>query len=330
MGTYKKITVSSATLAERTKLKAAIGIDGMTSDGKTGLALELAAILAEVQEPDDWKKVYVTDSENRSSLLYLGKRLSQGLIVNKFYINNLNKDTGFSPFNYEYAQRDALEKGCVVNIMDSATHMWIREGGVLDIKSLVEATGGNKYGDSYRAWGHPDMVEAKNLVFSLIRNDKIHIISTLRIKDEIIMEDNPETGKKRIRTVGLKQVTSEGLLYEFDLVLRMIQPGDSSGRPAKVEVSKSRYDIFEKGKVYDMTKELMEDLKEYLKDGTSIEEINEKTKIEMAESLKEKALQNKTMLAIFKNKFPNRKVAELTLSELRELNSDFIEIEYGG
>ena len=312
-----------ASLAERTKVKAAIGIDGTSGNGKTSLALMFAKALA-----GEWDKIYVTDAENDSAKLTINTKLSTGDVVGNFYHNTLDKDTGYSPFNYEYCQNEALELGCNTIIQDTFSNSWNREYGVLDMKTIVETSNDRRYNDNYRAWGHPDVSKGKNLIFDLIRSNKMHVISTLRIKSDFQMSEDPNSSKTTIKEVGLKQIQTEGLTYEFDLLLRMVEPGNKQGKPPRVEVLKSRYDLFEKGHEYLIDKELLAQLKEYLEEGISIEELAEKSKVELVESLKNRALNNQNLKALVHHKHPESKLRDLTLEQLRELNSDFIELEY--
>ena len=314
---------SQAQKADRTQVRAAIGIDGLSGDGKTGLALTLAYYLGD----KDWEKVYMNDTENQSSKLYVGKKLHTGDIVGKFWYNYLNNDSGYSPFNYEFLRNEAIELKCKSYIQDSYSHAWFREGGVLDTKSKVETGADRRYNDSYRAWGHPDVADGKNLLFDLIRSDKIHMISTIRIKESYVLEAD-ENGKTKVKSLGEKQITSEGLTYEFDLLMRLVEPGNSNGKAPIVEILKSRYELFNKGERYEMTKNTILKLKEYLEQGTSIEELNERTRLELAESIKERASNNKNLMMIYKNNQPEKKVSELTLEELKAINSMFIEVEY--
>ena len=324
MPDLNKVTIKrKAALAKRTKVKAAIGIDGTSGDGKTYLALMFAKTFAK-----EWNKIYVTDAENDSAKLAEGTKLSTGEIIGEFYHQSLDRDTGYSPFNYEYCQKEALELKCSVIIQDTYSNSWNREMGVLDMKTIVETSNDRRYNDSYRAWGHPDVSKAKNLIFDLIRSNKMHVISTLRIKSDFQMMEDTDKGRNIVKEIGLKQIQTEGLTYEFDLLLRMLEPGNKNGKPPKVEVLKSRYDVFEKGQQYLITPNLLEQLHAYLEDGISIEELNERSRQELAQSIKERAMNNKNLMLIFKNTHPEKKVIDLTLEQLRELNSAFIELEY--
>ncbi len=316
-----RITVSEhdVSLAKREQVKASIGIDGLSGDGKSGLMLEIAHKL----EPD-WQKIHATDTENRSLLLYEGLKLQSGDTVKPFHHAKMSKETGYSPFNYEFFRNDAIKRGCTVGLMDSATHMWYREGGVLSTVNRLNAA--NKKLNKFNAWGEPDVSEGKNLIFDLIRDDKIHVISTIRIKDAYVMEQGDKG--MTVKNVGMKQMQQEGLQYEFDLLMRMISPADTETNiPAKVEILKSRYEIFRKGHEYDMTPKLIDALVEYLEKGTSRDELNEKLRLDLAEGLKERALADQMLKTILKNKYPKTKLQDMDLSTLREINSMFLELE---
>ena len=301
-------------------MKAAIGIDGISGSGKTGLALLIASSLVE----QDYSKIYGIDTENNSMKLYASKKLNNGEILKGFWHAPLTKEDGYSPFNYEYYRNDAVAKGCKVVINDSYTHCWLRQGGVLDEVNKLQAQ--PKF-NKYTAWGHPDIADAKNLIFELVRDDRVHVISTIRVKEAYAMQTN-DAGKAEVISLGEQQMQTDGLQYEFDLLLTMIHPGNLHGRPPRVKVTKSRYDILEKGLEYDVTEDLLKSLKDYLEKGITIEELNERTRIELADSVKERALANRTLKTIFVNEYPDQKVHDLTLTQLRSLNSKFIEVEY--
>jgi energy-coupling factor transporter ATP-binding protein EcfA2 len=309
----------TAHIAERTKVKAAIGIDGLSGSGKTGLALLIASILAD----KDYHKIYAIDTENQSMKLYRGKKMHNGEVIGEFWHAPLTKEDGYSAFNYEYYRKDAYSKDCTVLIQDSYTHAWQRQGGILDEVNKLQAKD-SKF-NKYTAWGHPDIIDAKNLIFELVRDDKMHVISTIRVKEAYAMQT--VDGVTKVISLGEQQMQTDGLQYEFDLLLSMLSPGTTSGKPPKFVVDKSRYDIFEKDQIYDATPELLQSLKEYLETGIDIDELNEKTRKELAIGLKDRALGNKNLYQVFVNLYPNCKIADLNLKQLRELNSKFIEIE---
>jgi hypothetical protein len=307
----------------RIKARASIGIDGLSGDGKSGLALLIALALSKY-EPN---KIYATDTENRALALYVGHKMDNGFVIpaGHFYHAPISKEEGYSAFNYEYHRKRAKILGCDVHIMDSFTHCWFRQGGVLD--EVNKETMKNVKVNKFTAWGLPDIADAKNLIFELVRDEQVHVISTIRVK-EFFAQAIDANGRTEIKSLGEKQMQTDGLTYEFDLVLSMITPGNAQGRPARVKVTKSRYDIFEKNVEYDMTPELIESLCKYLDEGVDVEVLNERIKTDLVNGLRERIINNVMLLTYFKNTYNDTKLADLPLDELRLLNSKCIELEY--
>lgn len=251
--------------AKRFNVKASILIEGLTGTGKTGLALALAHGLAK-----DWSKVGMTDSENRSANLYEGIMLNTGVKVEPFKKIDLLESDGYSPVNY-MACIEALHKqaGCTVVISDSITHAWQRSGGVLDLVNQKEQ---GSRGGKFSAWGDPEVVENKNALFEMLRNDKVHIISTVRVKERFGMVNDETTNKTKVVSLGEQQQTQEGIKYEPDLVLHMVKPGSKNSHP-QAEIIKSRYPMFELGEVYEFTPELIESIRTFLEEGADPEEL---------------------------------------------------------
>lgn len=307
--------------AERKKVKASIGIDGTTGTGKSTLALYIGWILAGRQ----WDKVSASDTENKSLDLLVGQRLHDGTVIGKFLKADIFQEDGYSPFNYEYLKNQARKRGDLVHIMDSYSHGWTRQGGVLD--AVDTAKKANPKANQYTIWGLPDIKDAKNLIFELVRDSEMHMISTLRVKEKHAMEMD-ERGKNRVVSLGEQQQQQEGLKYEFDLLLSVEQPGNvETGEGTIVYVDKSRYPLFPKGATMEITQQLIDALREYLEEGADPDDLEEQLRLELTDSLKERALKNNVLIAIFKDAFPNKKIAELTLKEARALNKKFVEIE---
>ena len=262
--------------AQRLNVKASIQIEGLTGTGKTGLALLLAYSLA----GKDWGATGMVDSENRSSNLYEGALMSTGIKVEPFLKVDLLEDDGYSPVNY-LACMDALRvAGCKAVIADSATHAWQRTGGVLDMVNTVEQKTRNKY----TAWGDPEVVKNKNALFEMLRSDKVHVITTVRIKEKFGMEMDPVTNKNKVVSLGEQQQTQDGIKYEPDLVLHMVSPGSKEKAPV-VRIIKSRYPMFDKEEEYEFTEEVIDSIREYLEEGADPDVLVQKQKDEYVKAI---------------------------------------------
>ena len=107
--------------AQRVQCKASIMFEGLSGSGKSGTALLTGAILA----GDDWKKVYATDTENRSLKLLVGTPCSNGNKYGSFKVAELTPDIGYAPSNYL-----AIKEAAVAAV----------KGTILDYASNAQAT----------------------------------------------------------------------------------------------------------------------------------------------------------------------------------------------
>ena len=264
--------------AARQKLKASIMIEGLQGSGKSGLALLIAKALT-----DDWDKIYAIDTENRSLDLFQGIKMNTGDSFGEFNKVDLTIEDGYAPSNYLALRNEAVKAGAEVIIMDSISHMWNRKGGLLDLVAEAQANGL----DNYRSWGTEKNRKEKELLNDIVRCKDAHIITTVRIKEKFGMEYDETKGKTTVVSLGEQQIQQDGLKYEPDLVLRMINPGNMDGTNPTVYVIKSRYAILKTGEEYEVTKELLTQLRAYLEEGIDPEVIFKEQRDQLIADIKE-------------------------------------------
>ena len=256
--------------AQRVQCKASIEFEGLSGTGKSGAAMLTAKILAD----GDWKSIFALDTENRSLRLLVGTPCSDGSKYGSFKVAELTPDIGYAPSNYLAIRENAIQAGAKVFVQDSISHAWQYKGGVLDKVSDAKTSGNKLYAkDSYAAWGDPEVVAEKNKLLEMIRDERVHVISTVRVKEKMEYTKNAE-GKTVLESLGEQQIQQADLKYEPDLVLHMLKPG--SNRNGKIEhprvrVVKTRYAFLEKDAEYDWTPELILQLKKYLEEGVDPE-----------------------------------------------------------
>lgn len=191
--------------ATRERAKLRLALTGVSGAGKTLSALYIAYGIT-----GDWSKIAVIDSEHGRAKFYADR---QDLGTGKFLHANL--DAPYSPDRYKQYVAEAAR--CVgpdgVVIVDSFSHAWNNEGGVLEIKDKMAAQSGK---NSYTAWAEAGRVQ-NNLVNAILSVD-CHTIVTMRSKMAYAMEEN-ERGKLQPVKVGLAPVQREDTEYEFDIVL---------------------------------------------------------------------------------------------------------------
>ncbi|MGF6847483.1 hypothetical protein QFZ51_002718 [Chitinophaga sp. W3I9] len=91
-----------------------------------------------------------------------------------------------------------------VTIIDSITHEW----------EYILELHGNMAGNSYTNWHKVN--PAHNSFVQAILQSPIHIISTIRTKQDYILSE--KNGKMVPEKVGMKAITRDGMDYEFTLV----------------------------------------------------------------------------------------------------------------
>lgn len=191
----------------REKSKLRLALIGPSGAGKT-----LSALLMAYGITEDWAKIALIDTEHGRA---------------KFYANRSEFETGeflyqemtapYSPDKYIAMVNEGAEAvgSDGVIIVDSFSHAWDNEGGVLDIKSQIAK---NPKKNDYTAWEDAGKIQ-NNLVNSIL-SVNCHTIVTMRTKTAYAMEQN-DNGKMVPVKVGLAPVQRENTEYEFDIVLNI-------------------------------------------------------------------------------------------------------------
>lgn len=190
--------------AERKKAKLRLGLAGPAGSGKTYTALLVAYGIT-----GNWDEIGLIDTENHSGELYA----NHGPIGEFQY---LCIDSPYTPDKYVTAIKMGQEAGLKVIIVDSLTHAWAGEGGLLDKKGQIE----KKTGNGWTAWR--DITPMHNRLVESILSSSCHMICTLRSKMEHVQEKN-EQGKTVVRKVGMGSIQRDGMEYEFTSFVEMDQ-----------------------------------------------------------------------------------------------------------
>ena len=181
------------TQAQRKRAKIKLAIQGCSGSGKTYSSLLLAKGLT-----NQWSDICVIDTENHSADLYA-------------HLGNYNVLTIGKPFTPEsYIQAIELceQSGVKVIVIDSLSHEWDGEGGILEIHAGM-------VGNSFTNWSK--VTPRHNSLVQKILQSDCHIIVTFRTKQDYVLSD--KNGKMIPEKVGLKSVTKDGMDYEFTIVM---------------------------------------------------------------------------------------------------------------
>lgn len=194
-------------LVSRKSSKARIAMTGPSGAGKTLSALYLAYGIT-----GDWKKIALIDTEHERGRFYADR---SDLGTEEFLYASLTPPYSAERYiDFVNSAAEAVGKDGVV-IVDSFSHAWDNEGGVLDYKSEVAKRSGK---NDYTAWDEAGKMQ-NNLVNTILSVD-CHIIITMRAKMAYAMEQN-DRGKMVPIKLGLAPVQRENTEYEFDIVFQI-------------------------------------------------------------------------------------------------------------
>jgi hypothetical protein len=176
--------------ATRKRVKALIGLMGHSGSGKTFSALELSTGLA-----GPGGKIGFIDTESGRGSMYAGT----------FEYDVKEIHPAFTPEKYIEAINASAEARHDVLIIDSFTHCYSGQGGILDA-----AEAGGKKG--LAKWLEPKL-RWKRLVNTLLQNHSGHVIVCTRVKD--IMEEIEVGGKKVYKATGAKPDVEKNFIFEM-------------------------------------------------------------------------------------------------------------------
>ena len=229
------------TVAQRQKVKLMLALAGPSGSGKTYSALQLAYGMTK-----DWKKIALTDTENKSALYYAGADKT-GEWQHIDFPSTLK--AGYHPNNWieliSFVERDPTIE---VLILDSISHEWQGTGGCLQ---LVELYSRDEKGNTFAPW--KKVTPLHNAFIDKMRNSRLHIIATMRSTPEYAIEKN-EKGKNVPKKIGLKPTQREGTDFEFGIIFDI----DADDHYAKA--SKDRTGIFANRPAFLITPEIGDEL----------------------------------------------------------------------
>ena len=228
--------------AHRNQAKIKLAIQGPSGSGKTYSSLLIASGIVK------WPKIAVIDTENHSADLYshLGD------------YNVITLDRPYNPESYISALDFCEKAGMEVVIIDSLSHEWDGDGGILDIHSSM-------MGNSFTNWSK--VTPRHNALVQRILNSSCHIIATCRTKQDYVLSD--KNGKVVPEKVGLKSITRDGMDYEFTIVFDMDIKHNCIA-------SKDRTEIFSKSPQFIPNENTGKAILEWCGDSTDLKELIDK------------------------------------------------------
>lgn len=181
--------------AERKRVKLRLNIASPSGFGKS-----IGSLLIAFGITGNWQKIAVIDTENDSASLYshLGD------------FKTISLTPPFTPDRYIEAIKICEDAGMEVIIIDSITHIWKGQGGILEYQ--------NSLGGRYQDWAKATPLYQRFL--AAILQSKSHVITTNRKKQgyNMITEGN----KTKVEKAGLDDEIRDGYEYEMTVALEVV------------------------------------------------------------------------------------------------------------
>jgi hypothetical protein len=234
--------------AERKKAKLRLGIAAPSGAGKTYSSLLMAFGLG--------GKIGLIDTEHGSGDLYA--HLGEYDII--------AIEAPYTVAKYLEAIAAFENAGYGTIIIDSLSHAWAGDGGLLDKQGKMADRGVN----SFAAWR--TITPDHNALVDAMLQSPCHIIATMRAKQDYVLELN-DKGKQTPKKVGLAPVQREGMEYEFTVMLDVDMNHVASS-------SKDRTGLFD-GRYFKIDKDTGETLLAWLEDGKEAPKVETVTEAQL-------------------------------------------------
>lgn len=239
--------------AERKQARLRLAVCAASNGGKTWTSLELAFGLVEqlialkVLEGRVEGKIGVIDTERKSAQLYahLGP------------YDTIDLGPPHSIERYIGAMQALERAGCAVIILDSISHAWQGQGGVLSLLDRFESH------ERFSAYGKVVNKAQDELIDAMLRSP-CHVIATMRSKTAWVLEDKENSRGKTVKTprrIGLAPIQRPGIEFEFTTLLDL----DTDTHVARVV--KNRCPLFEDWQPKKITREHGRQLADWLMEG---------------------------------------------------------------
>ena len=284
-----------------------VGLAGGTGSGKTFSAMRMAAGIA------GDKPFAVIDTEAGRAKHY----------ADAFHFDHGDLHPPFNPQSYAEAILAADQAGYPVIVVDSMSHEWSSEGGVLEMQ---EAELDRMAGDDWKkreqvkmaAWIKPKM-QHKKMVQRLLQV-RAHIILCFRAEEKVEMVRDEKTGKmvivpkvSRTGLDGWAPVTEKNL--PFELTASFLLTADAPGMPKPIKLQSQHRPMFpldqpideESGKkiaIWAAGGAIMDDTTRHLK---SLENADSMDALKASFELAYKSTKDEAKRANFKKAYDDRK-----------------------
>ena len=247
--------------AQRSKARLRLGMSAPSGGGKTAGSLLIAYGLMKEKYPklteaEIWAKIAIIDTENGSGELYVGSEIG-GTKIGEY--NAVTLDAPFEVEKYIGAMDLCEDNKIEVCIIDSTTHLWSGEGGLLE----QQGNAAKRSGNSYTAWR--EITPQHNHFVERMLQTPMHLIATMRSKQEYVQEKDATSGRTKVTKLGMEPEQRKGMEYEFTTFFEINADHEAFG-------SKDRTSVFDQ-KTFKITPKIGQQLMQWLEKGTADEHV---------------------------------------------------------
>ena len=182
--------------AKRERIYTKIALMAPSGGGKTYGALRLATGMAEEIKAQTGKEATILFANTESKRGYY--------YANEFNYDIVDIDAPHNPEKYVELIEFAVNEGYDILIIDSSSHEWEGKGGCLELQQQA--------GGTYQSWAK--VTPRHNKFINAIADSQIHIIATMRGKDQYEMEKD-DKGRATVTKLGIGAKQRDGFEYEF-------------------------------------------------------------------------------------------------------------------
>lgn len=295
--------------AERRQARIKMAITGPSGSGKTYSALLVAKGLAR-RADGSLGKIAVADTENDSAALYAD---SEGMPE----FDSLSITPPFHTNKFVAAIREAVKGGYDVLVLDSVSHQWSGEGGIMDRMDKEKMA--KPSANSYTMWAKftPEHEAFKQAIVQA----PIHIIATMRSKQDYVLEQG-QNGKSTPKKVGMAPVQRDQFEYEFTTVLDLSMEHYATA-------SKDRTSLFD-GKHFVPNEETGNQIRAWLSTAKAAEavtppaastapQVTAQQRDQLIARIKERGWSNEQALEYMRKHFGRDKILDLTPGQYDEM-----------
>lgn len=207
--------------AKREKIYTKIALMAPSGGGKTYSALRLATGMAEEIKRTTGKeaRIIMGNTEQKRGYYY----------ANEFDYDIVDIEAPHNPEKYVEFIEFAAASGYDIVIIDSSSHEWEGKGGCLELQQQA--------GGTYQAWAK--VTPRHNKFINAIADSQIHVIATMRGKDQYETIKDERTNKMTVQKLGVGAKQRDGFEYEFTCTFLIDQKTNTA------EVQKDNTHIFE-------------------------------------------------------------------------------------